>query len=195
MIACLPDLAALLERSAALHQHLCPRQVLGVRCGMYAAELFDLDLPQQDKRLLAFVETDGCFADGIAVTTGCRLGRRTLRLMDEGKVAVTFVDTYTNEAIRIAPHPLARDQAARYAPDAPDRWHAYLEGYQVMPTEELLCARAVTLTISLERLISRAGIRTVCAQCSEEIINEREVRRGGRLVCRSCAGERYYVVS
>ena len=66
------DLETLLKQSAERHQqHLCPRQVLGVRMGIYAGELFGLDLPQTDKRLFAFVETDGCLTDGIAVATGC----------------------------------------------------------------------------------------------------------------------------
>ncbi len=85
----------LLERTAALHDHLCPRQVLGVRMGMYAAALLELELPQRDKRLFTFVETDGCFADGVSVATGCWLGRRTMRLVDQGKIGATFVDTYT----------------------------------------------------------------------------------------------------
>jgi formylmethanofuran dehydrogenase subunit E len=67
-------LAALLQQSAALHRHLCPRQVLGVRMGLYAAELLGLALPQSDKRLFTIVETDGCFADGVSVATGCTLG-------------------------------------------------------------------------------------------------------------------------
>jgi formylmethanofuran dehydrogenase subunit E len=50
-------------------------------------------LPQNDKRLFAFVETDGCFYDGVAVASGCWVGHRTLRLMDYRKVAVTIVDT------------------------------------------------------------------------------------------------------
>jgi formylmethanofuran dehydrogenase subunit E len=83
----------LLDRSAELHNHLCPRQVLGVRIGMYAGELLGLELPQTDKRLYTFVETDGCFADGVSVAAGCWLGRRTMRLMDYGKVAAVFVDT------------------------------------------------------------------------------------------------------
>ena len=57
--------------------------------------LLNLPLPQKDKRLLTFVETDGCFADGVSVATGCWLGRRTMRLVDYGKVAATFVDTHT----------------------------------------------------------------------------------------------------
>ncbi|MBI3177949.1 MAG: formylmethanofuran dehydrogenase, partial [Chloroflexi bacterium] len=73
-------LTELLEVSAALHRHLCPRQVLGVRMGMLAGEVLGLDLPQGDKRLFTIVETDGCASDGIATATNCWVGRRTLRV-------------------------------------------------------------------------------------------------------------------
>ncbi|HYP41748.1 MAG TPA: FmdE family protein [Chloroflexia bacterium] len=188
----MPTLQSFLEQTARLHNHLCPRQVLGVRMGMYAADSLDLDLPQSDKRLFAFVETDGCFADGISVATGCWLGRRTLRLVDYGKVASTFVDTHTGQAIRISPHPHARSQACRYAPDAPDPWHAQLIAYQVMPTSELLRVQQVTLTLSMQALISQPGLRVTCAYCGEEVMNEREVHVGGQPLCRRCAGQESY---
>src|SRR5512142_1649492 len=101
----LEPLASLLEESASLHHHLCPRQVLGVRMGMLAGEILGLDLPQKDKRLLAIAETDGCAVDGISVSTGCWVGRRTLRIEDYGKVAATCVDTATGRAVRIWPQP------------------------------------------------------------------------------------------
>ncbi|MBZ0289683.1 MAG: TraR/DksA C4-type zinc finger protein [Anaerolineae bacterium] len=185
------DLQTLLEHTTVLHNHLCPRQVLGVRMGMYAAELLGLELPQSDKRLYAFVETDGCFADGVAVASGCWLGHRTMRLMDYGKVAATFVDTQTERAVRIWPHPGARARAALYAPDAKSRWHAQLAAYQTMPTAELLCAADVHLNLSLEALISRPGVRETCSICGEEILNEREVLLNHQIVCRSCADGGY----
>ena len=58
------ELQELLDKTAEYHHHLCPRQVLGVRMGMYAGELLGLELPQPRKRLLAIMETDGCGADG-----------------------------------------------------------------------------------------------------------------------------------
>src|SRR5690606_22476833 len=131
------QLDELLDKSAALHSHLCPRQVLGARIGLYAGALLRLELPQEDKRLYTFVETDGCFADGVSVATGCWLGRRTLRLVDYGKVAATFIDTDTGDALRIHPSADSRALAARYAPNGIGRWYAYLEGYQHMPTDEL----------------------------------------------------------
>lgn len=158
---------------------------------MYAAELLQLDLPQRDKRLLTIVETDGCFADGIAVATGCWLGRRTLRCIDYGKVAATFIDTTTGEGVRIHPSEGSRCLASRYAPAAPDRWHAYLEGYQVMPAEELMVATPVRLTSPVETLISRPDHKVTCAACREEVFNEREVRLDGRVLCRGCAEQSY----
>lgn len=187
-----PRLAELLEQSTALHHHLCPRQVLGARMGMYAGVLLGLALPQTNKRLFAFVETDGCFTDGVSVATGCWMGRRTMRLVDYGKVAATFVDTQTQRALRIWPNPAARELAHGYAPEAQSRWHAYLAAYQVMPDDELLAARSVTLNLDLKAIISRNGVRAQCSVCDEEIINEREVQQDGRVLCRGCAAPAYY---
>ncbi|MEO8612013.1 MAG: FmdE family protein [Chloroflexota bacterium] len=188
------DLQHLLDQTAALHNHLCPRQVLGVRIGMYAAELFALELPQPDKRLYAFVETDGCFADGVSVASGCWLGHRTLRLMDYGKVAATFVDTQAERAVRIWPQPGARQQAACCIPNAKSRWQAQLEAYQTMPYAELLCAAEVHLSLSMQALMSRPGLRQSCEMCGEEILNERETIVDGQALCRSCADGGYYKI-
>ncbi len=185
-------LTELLQQSSALHRHLCPRQVLGARMGLWAGDLLGLDLPQGGKRLLTIVETDGCFADGVAVATNCWTGHRTLRVEDYGKVAATFIDTEDGRAWRIAPHPAARGLAARYAPAAANCWEAMLQGYQVMPLAELLVATPVVLQVSVESLVSHAGARALCAECGEEIVNERELLVDGRVLCRSCAGGGYY---
>lgn len=94
-------LTKLLEATSALHRHLCPRQVLGVRMGMLAGELLTLDLPRANKRLLTIVETDGCFADGVAVATNCWVGRRTLRVNDYGKIAATLRSSTNGGSVRI----------------------------------------------------------------------------------------------
>jgi formylmethanofuran dehydrogenase subunit E len=182
----------LLAQSAALHKHLCPRQVLGVRMGLLAGELLGLTLPQTNKQLYTFVETDGCFADGVSTATNCWLGRRTLRLMDYGRVAATFVDTKSERAIRITPHPESRRLAALCAPDERSRWHTMLEAYQIMPASELFCWRDVRLTLDMKALISRPGVRVNCAMCGEEILNEREVMVEGRLLCKACHEGAYY---
>jgi formylmethanofuran dehydrogenase subunit E len=188
------DIDSLLEYSASLHHHLCPRQVLGVRTGLLAARLLGLPLPQEDKRVFAFVETDGCYADGVSVATGCWLGRRTLRLYDWGKVAATIADTHTGRAFRITPAPDAREAARTHAPDERGKWRAQLKAYKTMPDENLLVWEPVTLTVDLQAIVSKAGLRVPCARCGEDIMNAREIQREGIVFCARCAGvDDYYV--
>jgi formylmethanofuran dehydrogenase subunit E len=135
----------MLENSASRHSHLCPRQVLGVRMGLYAGELLGLELPRQDKRLLVIVETDGCMLDGVGEATQCWPGKRTLRVEDYGKVAATFVDTQTGRAVRIVPAHGCRTRALDFAPEAKGKWQGQLIGYQRMPAQELFSVTEVEL--------------------------------------------------
>ena len=181
-----------LAQSATAHKNLCPRQVLGVRMGRYAARLLGFDPMQVEKRLLVIVETDGCFATGVSTTTRCTIGSRNLRIEDLGKAAATFTDTKMRRSVRIAPSADARALAEQYAPEIPHRWEAMLEGYQRIPDELLFSWQPVELLTSIEAIFSKPGVRTACQVCGEEIINEREVVRGGQVLCRSCAGFAYY---
>ena len=110
-------LAPLLAASAARHRHCCPRQVLGVRMALrglqelgFVDENYGPRFFNDKKQLLTIVETDGCGADGIAVTADCHIGRRTLRVEDYGKVTATFVDRASGRAIRVAPLPDVRER-------------------------------------------------------------------------------------
>ena len=188
----MPDLQTLLATSSAHHSHLCPRQVLGVRMGMFAGVILGLELPQTKKRLLTILEADGCFADGIVAATGCTVGHRTLRVEDYGKIAAVFVDTQTARAIRLAPRLDVRERARLYAPQETRHYFAQLEGYQIMPADELFAIQEVTLTTPVESLVSRAGVRVNCAMCGEEIINQREVVRDGMILCHACVIPSYY---
>ena len=182
----------LLQESAALHKHLCPRQVLGVRMGLFAGELLGLIVPQSDKSLYTIMETDGCGADGVSVATNCWVGRRTMRIEDYGKVAATFVNSQTGQAVRLAPRDDVRVKARGFAPQAHNKWEAQLLGYQRMPAAMLFSAECVDLITPIERLISRPGRKAICEFCGEEIMNERELLRDGSTLCRACAGQAYY---
>lgn len=188
----MPDLSTLLTISSARHSHLCPRQVLGVRMALAGASALDLDLPRQDKRLLVIAETDGCFADGLEVAAGISAGHRTLRIEDYGKVAATFIDTKTGKSLRLAPKRDVREQARAFAPDEPRHYFAQLKGYQVMPDAALFSITPVTLTVPVEQIVSRPGVRVNCCICGEEIINEREIVYQGKAYCRTCLGKGYY---
>lgn len=182
----------LLTASATHHHRVCPRQVLGVRIGLMAGRAFEISLPQPEKRLLAIAETDGCFVDGISAATGCYVGRRTLRIEDYGKTAATFIDTLTEQSVRIAPHNNARELAWQYAPTAKNKWEAQLIGYQHIPDEFLFHWQRVKLTIPVKQIIGQAGKRVICEACGEEIINQREMVCEGSVLCKSCAGKSYF---
>ncbi len=185
-------LSELLKLSFARHSHLCPRQVLGVRMGLAGLAAIGLDAPMPHKAALVVIESDGCFADGIEVATGAVVGHRTLRLADEGKIAATFANVKSGVTVRLAPRLDVRQRALAYAPDVKKKYYAQLKGYQLMPEMELFSFQEVSLNPSLEALISRPGVRTKCARCGEEIINERQVFANSVALCKTCAGIGYY---
>lgn len=191
-MAQIPSIPELLRTSAARHDHLCPRQVLGVRMGLAGLAALSLEPPVTKAMALVIVETDGCFVDGIEVATGVSVGHRSLRVVDLGKIGATFVGLATGKAIRLTPRDGVRALAATYAPEAAQRYAAQLQGYAVMPTEELFLAQEVMLNPPLNKLLSRPEARAACGRCGEEIINDRQVLRGTAILCRSCAGDGYY---
>jgi len=169
--------------------------VLGARAAIAGTRLLELEVPRADKRLLAIVETDGCFVDGVEAVAGVSVGGRTLRVEDYGKIAATFVDVKTGRALRVAPQVDVRARAWDYAPEQTRRYFAMLHGYQRMPDAELLSFEWVELAKPVAAIVSRAGARANCDNCGEEIINEREVVGAGATLCRTCAGGGYYSVS
>src|SRR5512135_1102131 len=97
-----------LALAAQSHGHMCPGQVLGVRMAMLGLRELGIDDPAKyRRRLLTFVEIDRCATDAVSLVTGCRLGKRSLKFVDYGKVAATFVDLETHRAVRV----VARDDS------------------------------------------------------------------------------------
>jgi formylmethanofuran dehydrogenase subunit E len=186
------DITNLLEKSMQDHDHLCPRQILGVRLGLAGIHALGFNGPPTKKQLLVISETDGCFVDGVSAATGCTVGHRTLRVEDYGKVAATFVDTKTGRTIRVAPRLDLRERAGAFAQNEPRHYYAQTLAYQVMPEEEMFTTQEVTLNSRIEQIISRPGVRVHCDVCGEEIMNEREIFYNGLTLCRACAEGGYY---
>lgn len=186
------NITSLLEKSMQDHDHLCPRQILGARIGMAGMKILGFDEPPKKKELLTITETDGCFIDGVIAATGCTIGHRTLRVEDYGKVAATFVDTKTGRAVRITPRLDVRERACRFLPDEPRHYFAQMQAYRVMPDIEMLTIQEVVLTTPVSEIVSRPGMCVHCDVCGEEIMNEREILRGGTTWCRTCATGGYY---
>ena len=186
------NIQSLLDKSARDHSHLCPRQILGVRMGLYGMKSLGFDLPPAPKSLLVIVESDGCFVDGIIAATNCTIGHRTLRVEDYGKTAATFVNIKTSCALRLAPVLDIRQRAFACVEVEARRYFAQMQAYQTMSDQEMFTVTEIQLSQSVKEIISRPGVRVNCDLCGEEITNEREVRQNEMILCRPCASGGYY---
>ena len=186
------NIAHLLEKSMQDHDHLCPRQILGVRIGLAGMKALGFSDPPTKKQLLVISETEGCFVDGVIAATDCTVGHRTLRVEDYGKVALTFVNTQTGFAVRVAPLLDIRERAAAFVPNEPRHYFAQMQAYQSMPDETMLTIQEVVLETPVEQIMSRPGMRVNCGICGEEIMNQREILQDGQVLCHSCFAGGYY---
>jgi formylmethanofuran dehydrogenase subunit E len=183
-----------LQEAEVAHGHLCAGQVLGVRMAMLGLEKLGIEDPKgkDRKRLITYVEIDRCATDAISVVTGCRVGKRALKVLDWGKMAATFVDLQTGTAMRISAKDSSKERAKQLHPELPNKNAQQMAGYKTMPDEELFDVEPVKVDVKPEDLPGFKGERIVCAECGESIAFHREVRRNDQVLCRACSGERYY---
>jgi formylmethanofuran dehydrogenase subunit E len=180
----------LLAETIAFHGGACPGQVLGVRMTLAGCRAVGIPDPRgAGKSLVVFVEIDRCATDAIQALTGVSLGRRTLKHLDFGKTAATFVNGETGAAVRVAARDDAREAARRLAPDEDDPKQAQIRAYRVMPQARLL---AVAPVVIASGWLDRPRVRVACEACGEGVNYRREVRIRGRVLCRACAGAAYY---
>jgi len=184
-----------LKDAERAHGHLCAGQVLGVRMAMLGLARLGIEDPlgKDRKRLVTFVEIDRCATDAVAVVTGCRLGKRALKFRDWGKVAATFVDTAGGKAIRVAAKESSKALARSLHPELADKNQQQMLAYREMREEDLFDLQWVKVELPPEEFPGYKGERVVCEKCGEGINFKREIRRDGKVLCRACAGESYYV--
>ena len=176
------------------HGHLCAGQVLGVRLAMLGLTRLGIDDPdgKDRKRLVTFVEIDRSATDAVAVVTGCRLGKRALKFRDWGKIAATFVDVTSGKAVRIAAKESSKALAEEMHPELGDKNRQQMLAYREMRDDDLFTTQWVKVELPPEEFPGYKGERVVCQLCGEGISFRREIRRDGKVLCKACAGERYY---
>jgi formylmethanofuran dehydrogenase subunit E len=174
-----------LAEAVAFHGHFCAGQYLGVRMARIALDHFGIDEPERYRDLICFVENDRCLADAVAVTCHCSLGRRKLKFHDIGKMAATFYDMASGEAIRIY-----LKGEAHAGPDDDIR-----EFYDRFTDEEFYEVQNVEVHLPENELPGAPRRKIRCEQCGEEVNDGRDVEVDGRLLCKTCAGlDMYYTV-
>ena len=67
-----------------------------------------------------------------------------------------------------------------------------MRAYREMPEEDLFSIQWVRVALGPEEFPGYKGERRICAACGEGINFKREIVRDGRVLCRACAGDRYY---
>ncbi len=185
----------LLAASVAAHGHLCAGQVVGVRMALLGLRLHNFEAPPtlpQLKRLLVYVEMDRCTGDAVAHTTGVKLGRRSLKFVDYGIMAATFVDLTTSKAFRVISTEESRDLAVVYAPLETDKVRQQVQAYKIMPDSVMFRVQEVKVELTPFDLPGPTRRKVICSRCGQVVRDHREVERDGGFLCKPCAGGAYF---
>ena len=172
----------LLDRCIEYHGHLCMGQVLGVRLALKGVELISTSNPRE---MIVFIENDRCIADAIQIVTGTRIGRRSVKLINYGKMAATFVNTSTGAAYRINVRCVPLD--AGHSKDA-------IRQLLHVPDAGFLAWKRVRVPMKPEDLPGRPRRTVDCVRCGEKVFDGRDVLGGAGPLCPSCAHGSYYEI-
>jgi formylmethanofuran dehydrogenase subunit E len=186
----------LLKQSTEVHGHICAGQVIGVRMCLLALSLIDIEDPRGSdrKKIYTLVEIDRCATDAIQSVTGCSLGKRSMKHLDHGVMAATFVNLESGKSVRITALEEAREHASKYCNNIDNKYARQLEAYKVMPEKELFRVEHVQVDIPEEDLPGRPMRRVQCDMCSEWVQDCRDIQVDGKNLCRGCVDGRYYKV-
>lgn len=185
----------LLAGSVEQHGHLCPGQVVGVRMAMLGCKLINLNNPtchDQIKKLIVYVEMDRCTADAVTYVTGVKLGRRSLKFVDYGIMAATFVNLESQKAIRVLSTETARELAPVYAPEVSGKYAQQTEAYKRMPDNVLFRVWDVQVRINEFDMPGPTRHKVTCSRCGQVIRDHREVIENSQVLCKPCTDASYF---
>ncbi len=177
------DVHELLRRCIEYHGHYCIGQSLGVRIARKGLELI---APESEKDLIVYLENDRCIADAILIATGTRLGRRSLKLVDYGKMAATFVNLKKDIAYRVGLNQFDLGDASKEEAKA---------RVLSMADDELLSWKKVRVRIRKEELPGKPERVVRCVRCGEKVFDAKDIAEYGAEAgpfCIPCAHGAYY---
>ena len=200
------DLESLLLGAGELHGHFCPYLSLGVMAGVYAQRELGVTSKGMEN-VVAVVETNNCFTDGVQYVTGCTFGNNALVYRDYGKTAVTLAQRdepgirirVTDRAKVLDRYPEAttlfqrvvaeRDATAEERRQFGEKWPEVSFDLIGRPLTEV-CSIETGVTIDLT---DYAPIREdiICTDCGEQVMTSKTVQQDGKSLCIPCAGTGY----
>lgn len=177
------DLEGLLNKAGELHGHFCPYVCYGTRAGYVALRELGVQENVEMEEVVAIVETNSCFSDGVQVVTGCTFGNNALVYEDLGKTAVT-VARRDERGVRVSLRPESRQSFAERYPEAQELFQRAVANREKLSEEE---SRSVSLPPYTPIFDS-----AVCSICGEHVMESRARVKDGDRVCMQYLGcERY----
>ncbi|MEN6373790.1 MAG: FmdE family protein [Smithella sp.] len=176
--------AALLAEAGRFHGDVCAGIEIGTRMTMCALRKLGIVDPKgaDRKKLMVFVEIDRCATDAIMALTGCRPGKRTMKVLDYGKMAATFVNLESKKAVRVA---LQRKKEA--GEESRDN-----QNLANLSEDELFSVTEVEVPLRPEDMPGKPLRRCRCARCGENIMDGREFEEQGETLCKPCFERKNY---
>jgi len=147
-----------------------------------ALKELEIENPKKSRDLIVYVECDRCLTDAIGTVTGCKLGKRSLKSMDYGKSAASFLNLKTGKAIRILSVKKTR----------PPQGADLVKFFENVPDEDMFIVRPVKINYKPEDLPGKPTIAATCQKCGEDIIDGRHVSGDDADICKPCAYGAYY---
>jgi formylmethanofuran dehydrogenase subunit E len=207
------DLIGILKVAKVFHGHICPYLALGIRVSTIAMKELGVNRAgfneSVDEEILAIVETNSCFTDGVQVTTGCTLGNNSLIYVDLGKTALTLVKRGSWEGVRIY---IDADRLRKYYnPEALELFEKVIKnrngtheerkrmkilweemGYKMLEIPENELDMEKVKIAPMERAPIFDSVR--CSVCGELTMATKIVEQNGKKVCLKCANKEYFAV-
>ena len=168
------DFYYFVKKIEEFHGHVCVGIAMGTKSALAAMRKLGFDpYIKKHKDLIVYVETDRCMTDAVQGVSGCGLGKRSLKYVDYGKFAATFVRLSTGEAYRVTttkdfPKDLSVDEVLKLVSETPD--------------EEMLLLERVEVDIPENDLPGSAKERAVCSVCKERVMDGRAVFKDSTLL-------------
>ena len=172
-----------LKKVGDYHGHICGGIALGTKMTLAALKALELTPGTRNKNLIVYVEIDRCMTDAVQVITGCSLGHRSLKHIDYGKFAATFINTESGKALRAT---------IKENFDSSGPVEEMCRRVESIPDSDMVILQEVEVDIPADDLPGSPRHKVYCAVCGERVMDGREVNRENAALCRACAGNRYY---
>jgi formylmethanofuran dehydrogenase subunit E len=176
---------------------------MGVIAGHYAMKKMNIKESTGMEHLIAIVETNSCFSDGVQLVTGCSFGNNGLIYRDIGKTAFSLVKR-NGEGIRLSVRPdlgdLLKDdrpETLSFSKLVNERKATPQEEARIMelnkehcysileiPAEQIFKIEKVKMKLpSYSKLMESLA----CPICGEKFMETKAVKKDSENICASCA--------